>query len=146
MNERKPFWWLVAIGQAIAWSVGLIVALSIALSVAGFLLSRYGTDRYVLECPGLVSQKGNSSYQASLFLDVTEYGSIIQLWSDGMGSAQVEIPKDFYAFTTLTKAGTQISLSSFGSYPGNYSPISQTISMKMDNGRYFDGKCLRRKD
>ncbi|MDH0977741.1 hypothetical protein N5C16_00480 [Stenotrophomonas sp. GD03908] len=147
MSDRKPFWWVFAIIQAIAWSVGIIVALTVASWVALFLLSKYGSDRYVLECPGkIISKQASGYYDASLYLDVTEYGSIIQLWSDGSGTAQAEIPKDFYAFLTIKNAGTHRSLSNGDKLSGDYSPISQAISLNLGDGREFDGTCSKRKN
>jgi len=94
----------------------------------------------------VISQKDNSSYQASLFLDVTEYGSIIQLWSDGSGIAQVEIPNDFYAVVTLKPLGTLLGLHGLSRESGHYSPISRSLTVNLGNGREFNGSCKKRKD
>lgn len=139
--------WFGNLVTAVAWSIGLIVALTILAGVALFLLARYGSETYVLECPGNVTDTRTPAfYGTTLYLEVTQFRPLVSLWSDDFGNAQAEMPPNFYSYLRMGKAGTAVTLESGAVSRGTYRPISRTISLNLDRDMVFDGQCSRRKD
>lgn len=138
---------LHAVVSAIVWSIGIVVGLSVLVAAAGFLLERYGSDSYVLVCSGSVSYgDGLPDVNASMYLDVREFGQIIRIWSKDSGTVRIEIPNDFYAAGSLKQVGTLTSITTYDSLSGHYSPLSGSLTMRLDKRREFLGQCARRKD
>lgn len=136
---------LYGVFLAIAWSVGILVALSALASIGGYLLGKYGADDRVLVCAGAITEKdGTPAGPATMYLNLHEYGRIIRLWSEDSGTVQIEIPGDFYSSGQLKPAGTLISITTYDSQPGHYSPLSQSITMRLSEGREFIGQCAER--
>lgn len=137
--------WLQGLFSAVAWSVGIVVGLTVLLAIAGLLLAKFGTDEYILDCQGSISERdGSPAGTAGMHVAMREYGRIIKLWSDDAGTAQIEIPGDFYEVATLKPVGTLISITTFGKLPGHYSPLSRSITLRLTRDRELVGQCVRR--
>jgi hypothetical protein len=137
--------WLRALLSIVAWTLGTVIALAVLVALAGLLLASYGTDEYVLDCRGSISERdGTLAGHAGMHVAMREYGRIIKLWSDDAGTAQIEIPGDFYEVATLKPVGTLISITTFGKLPGHYSPLSRSITLRLTRDREFVGQCARR--
>lgn len=135
---------LRALGAALIWSVGIVIALSAAVGLAGLLLARYGSNEYVLVCDGTISAQDREDVQATMYVEMREFGRIIQLWSKDAGTVRLEIPSIFYDAGVLRPAGSLTSISTYGGLPGHYSSLSGAVTMRLERGREFQGKCVRR--
>jgi len=137
--------WLHGLFSAVAWSVAIVVGLTVLLAIAGFVLAKFGMDEYILDCQGSISARDGSPAQSrGLHVAMREYGWVIRLWSEGSGTAQMEIPGDFYEIATLKPIGNLISITTFNKLPGHYSPLSRSITMRLTEDREFVGQCIRR--
>ncbi|HEL5040418.1 TPA: hypothetical protein UOA93_002203 [Stenotrophomonas maltophilia] len=133
-----------ALTVALVWSIGLVIASSAAVGVAGFLLARYGSDEYVLVCEGKISADGGDGVPATMYAELREFGQIIRLWSKDAGTARLEIPNDFYDAGQLRSAGSLMSISTYTGLSGHYSALSGALTMRVGKGREFQGQCARR--
>ncbi len=133
-----------ALLAALAWSVGTVVALSAALSLAGFLLVRYGSNEYVLVCEGVISAQDRDDVRATMYAEMREFGQIIRIWSKDAGTVRMEIPNDFYDAGQLRSAGSLTSISTYTGLSGQFSHLSGALGMRMGKGREFQGQCVRR--
>lgn len=133
-----------ALGTALIWSIGIVIALSAAAGLAGLLLTRYGSNEYVLVCEGAISAQDRDDVGATMYVEMREYGRIIQLWSKDAGTVRLEIPSTFYGAAVLRPAGSLTSISTYAGLPGHYSSLSGAVTMRLDRGREFQGKCVRR--
>lgn len=137
--------WLHGLFSAVAWSFAIVVGLTMLLAIAGFVLAKFGTDEYILDCQGSISEHdGSPAGTAGLHVAMREYGWVIRWWSEESGTAQMEIPGDFYEIATLKPIGNLISITSFNELPGHYSPLSRSITMRLTKDREFVGQCIRR--
>lgn len=133
-----------ALGAALIWSIGVVIALSAAVGLAGFLLARYGSDEYVLVCEGMISAPDRDDAQATMYVEMREFGRVIRLWAKDAGTVRLEIPSTFYDAGVLRPVGSLISISTYGGLPGHYSSLSGALAMRLERGREFQGKCVRR--
>lgn len=133
-----------ALGAALIWSIGIVIALSVAVGLAAYLLARYGSDEYVLVCEGVISAPDRDDVQATMYVEMREFGRIIQLWGKDAGTVRLEIPSTFYDAGVLRPARSLTSISTYGGLPGHYSSLSGAVAMRLERGREFQGKCVRR--
>ena len=95
------------------------------------------TTKY--ECIGKFQ---NTNNETKVYLKHSEYRWWVSLWSDSIGMMWIEVPnKTVDVSTELRDGGNLIRLLGFNNeLKGIFSPLSKSISMKIDSD-FFDGLC-----
>lgn len=125
---------------------GWLIILAVVGAVAVFVAVKVTTDKYILDCPGVVETRGRDLIRNdSLHLQVTQYGWVVSLWSDEDGSAMAATPSGAHNFLRMKRTGTTFFLTGINTEPGYYSPLTRTVELRIADGEWFKGQCTERK-
>jgi hypothetical protein len=122
---------------------GLLVAAFVIL-VAAFVVLANSSHEMMYECSGVTRTPGtNKSEQTTLFLKIIRYRSWLSS-GDSDGMLHYEIPNTRSGvFSRMKSAGDYLNVYSFEFLQGQFSTVSNSLTLTLTDETIFYGICNR---